>query len=627
MNINIRKNKKMEKILNIGKVDMVDAILPGVIDFSNPMYLYMDDMYFSGIIITNYAIRQNINWILPLFNLDFNVNISMFYEKLNSTKVIRELTYHIGNIDGAIRTVNSNQQDIDIMQKAYEDSKYIRHKLQVEKEELYNLCIYMSVFSKSLDEVKFNIARLEAICATMGLQTRRAIFRQEQVLNAMLPICKNSKDIKGAAARNVLTDGLTSTYPFISSELYDEEGILIGENTQNNSLIVVDRFCSSKYKNPNMCILGTSGAGKSFFVKLMILRNRYIRISQFVIDPDGEYFKLCNELGGTYIKVAPNSGQYINIMDIRENAFTDDEEKVGYLVNKLPKLKIFFSLLFKDMTDEEEILLEEKIVECYSKKGITFDDNSLYKSLEGKIRIKKVFKTSDEMPILEDLYKILNNSIETKRLALKLKPYISGGLSFFNQYTNIDLNNILLVADISRLTDESIPLSMYLIIDMFWDRIKQNRGEKKIIYIDEIWRLIGSSGNLETAEFIYKIFKTIRKFGGAATAITQDVSDFFMLEDGKYGKAVVNNSALKFVLQLEKEDIEILKEILNISEEEILKIRNFERGYGLLFSNKNRVVAKVEANKIEYSLITTDRKDFENDVKVLKNKDCKVLEK
>lgn len=611
MNIKINKNNKFDKIFNVGKNDLLDVLLPSYIDFSNPMYLQMDNMYFSGLIITNYSIRQNLGWILPLFNLDFNVDISMFYEKLDQKKVIRELTYYIGNIDGAIKSINNNQQDIDIMKKSYEDSKYIRHQMQVEKEELYNLCIYLSVFSKNLDELKFNITRLESVCCTMGLQTRQAIFRQEEILKVMLPICKNSRDLKESAARNVLGDGLISTYPFISSELYDEDGVLIGENTQNNSLIIIDRFDSDKYKNPNMCVLGTSGAGKSFFVKLMILRNRYNRISQFVIDPDGEYYKVCKELGGEYIKIGGSNKNYINIMDIRKNDFFDNEEKTGYLANKISDLKVFFNLLFKEMSYEEGIFLEEKIIECYLKKGITFDDNSLYKNSKDKIIINKVFKDFSEMPILSDLYECLNSKDETKRLALKLKPYINGSLSFFNHHTNIDINNKLIVADISEVNNEDISLAMYLIIEMFWNRIKQNRAEKKIIYIDEIWRLIGSLGNLETAEFIYKIFKTIRKFGGAATAITQDVSDFFSLEDGKYGKAIINNSSLKFILQLEKEDIKVLKETTDISEEEILKMRNFERGTGLLISNKNRVITKVYANKFEYNLITTDRKDLE----------------
>jgi len=538
----------------------------------------------------------------------------LFYEKLNTARTIRELTYYIGDISGAIKSVNSNQQDIDVIKKSCEDAKYIRHQMQVEKEELYNLCIYMSVFSKSLEELKFNLTRLEGICATLGLQTRRGLFRQEQIFNTMLPICLNTKDLRESSARNVLTEGLTSTYPFISSELYDESGILIGENTQNNSLIVIDRFDSKKYKNPNMCVLGTSGAGKSFFVKLMLLRNRYMGISQFVIDPDGEYYKVCNELGGTFIKLGNNNGQYINIMDIRENAFPDNEENAGYLSDKLSKLKNFFCLLFKNISEEEYVLLEEKIIECYKKKGITFDDESLYKEQDEKVRLKRAFKRLEEMPVLGDLYEILCTDEKTKTFSVLLKPYVDGSMSFFNHHTNIDLDNKLIIADISKMEEHTVPIGMYLVIDVFWDRIKQNRGDKKIIYIDEIWRLIGSSGNFQTAEFIYKIFKTIRKYGGAATAITQDVSDFFSLEGGKYGKAVVNNSALKFILQLEEEEMKVLKEVLKVSEEEVLKIKNFDRGYGLLFSNTNHVVAKIQANDDEYRLITTDRQDLNENV-------------
>ena len=600
---------KKEKNKNIIKSKIGDYILPSSIDFTNPSYLIMDNIYYAGLMIVNYSREQDVGWISPLFNLDFNIDISMFYEKLNSQKVIRELTYYIGDINGMIETANSNQEDIDIVKKSFEDAKYIRNKMQVEKENLYNLCMYISVFAKSLEELKFNTERIEGICATMGLQTRRALFRQEQVLNTMLPICENSNDLKKSAERNVLTEGLTSTYPFISSELYDDEGILIGENVQNSSLILIDRFNSSKYKNSNMCVLGTSGAGKSFFVKLMILRNRYLGISQFIVDPDSEYKKLCDSLDGTYIKFGSGEEKYINIMDIKENDFSDDEENKGYLLDKILKLKVFFSLILKDVDNDELILLEDKIIECYSNFGITFDDNSLYKDYKNKLQIKKIFKTNDEMPILGNLYEILKEDIKTQRIALKLKPYVSGSFSYFNHHTNIDLDNILIVADISKLNEEIMPAGMYLIIDTFWNRIKKNRGEKKIIYMDEIWRLIGSSGKNETAEFIYKIFKTIRKYGGAATAITQDISDFFSLENGKYGKAVLNNSALKFILQLEEEDIRMLDAVVKLSEEEILKIKTFERGYGLLFAEKNRVVAKIEANKTEYGIITTDRRD------------------
>lgn len=598
-------------LFKLGELDWKDNILPSSLDFRNPEYFCMDGYFYSGVIVVDYPKGTNSNWITTLLNIDFNVDLSVFYEKLDSSKVIREITYHIGDMGGVLKTVNQNQQDIDIIKSSYEDAKYIRKQLQVNKEELYYLCMYFLVYADNLEELKFNLERLEGICASIGLKTRRGLFRQEQIFNTMLPILKNDKDIKESSARNVLTETLSSTYPFISSEIFDDEGILIGENSQNKSLVIIDRFNSSKYKNSNMCVLGTSGAGKSFFVKLMILRNRYLGISQFVIDPEGEYFKVCKSLNGTYIRIGSKSNTFINIMDIRENDFSDDKENGGYLSEKINKLKAFFSLVFTDITKDEEVLLEEKLIECYENKGITFNDLSLFEEENGTINIKRKFKSTNKMPTLEDLYNLLINDDKTYKLGALLKPYVNGSLSFFNNYTNVDLRNKLIVTDISGLEETSIPLGMYLVIEIYWDRIRQNRSEKKIIYMDEIWRLIGSSASLYTAEFVYKIFKTIRKFGGGATAITQDISDFFAFDEGKYGKAVINNSALKFILQLEEEDMKVLSEVISLSEEEIVKIKTFSRGNGLLFADKNHIALKVEANAEEYKLITTDRRDLE----------------
>lgn len=605
-NIKIKDKLKLNEF-NIGKNDWLDCILPDSINFNDPRFFEMDTFFYSGLIIVNYPKEQRINWLSPLISLDFNVDISMFYEKLEPGKVVREITYHIGDMGGALKTVSQNQQDIDIIKSSYEDAKYIRNQIQVNKEDLYHLCIYCLVYEKDFEQLKINLERLEAVCASMGLQTRRAIFRQEQVFNAMLPIGYNDRDIKEAAAKNVLTEGLSGAYPFVSTELYDVEGILIGENSQSKSLIIIDRFDSSKYKNANMCVLGTSGAGKSFFVKLMILRNRYMGIRQFVVDPDGEYSKVCKALNGFYINVNSMSDTFINVMDIRESISLDEG---GYLSNKLKKLKTFFSLVFGNMTNEDEVFLEEKLINCYLKYGITFDDETLYKECE-KISIKKRFKSYDDMPVLEDLYYELNNDEKTKRLAVLLKPCVFGSLSFLNKRTNIDLDNKLIVADIHQLEEKYMSICMYIIVDLFWDKICENRGEKKVIYMDEIWRLIGSTGNLYTAEFVYKIFKTIRKFGGGATAITQDVADFFDFEGGKYGRAIINNSTLKFVLQVEEEDCKILKDVVSLSKEEEIKLKTLQRGNGLLIAGKNHIMVKVEANKEEYKLITTDRKDME----------------
>lgn len=599
-------DKINSKQVKLGRIDWLDSILPDAINFSNPRCFEMDTFFYSGLIIVNYPKEMRLNWISPLISLDFNVDISIFYEKLESSKVIREITYHIGDMNGALKSVSQNQQDIDIIRSSCEDAKYIRNQMQVNKEDLYHLCIYCLVYEKDMEKLKLNIERLEAICASMGLQTRRAIFRQEQIFNSMIPVCNNNKDIKESAARNVLTEALTSTYPFISTELYDVDGVLIGQNAQSKSLIIIDRFDSEKYKNANMCVLGTSGAGKSFLVKLMILRNRYMGVKQFVIDPDGEYSKVCNALEGVYITVNSMSKFSINIMDIREEISIETE---SYLSNKLKKLRTFFSLMFGEITKEEEVFLEEKLIKCYSKFGITFDDSTLFEECE-KISVKKKFKKTDKMPILQDLYQELDNDVKTKRLAILLKPCVFGSLSFLNRSTNVNLDNKLIVADIHQLEEKYIPICMYVIIDVFWDKICENRAEKKIIYMDEIWRLIGSAGNLYTAEFVYKIFKTIRKFGGGATAITQDVSDFFDFEDGKYGRAIINNSALKFILQVEEEDSKVLREVVNLSKEEEAKIKTFHRGNGLLVAGKNHIEVKVEANCEEYKLITTDRKDM-----------------
>ena len=607
---NLKKNVKKNSGIFDAIVSPKDIFLPDYIDLHNPKYIECDGVYSAGIMVVNYARKQEAGWILRLLELNFDADISMFYEKLDFHRVIRDLTYYIGNIHTAIRSVNQNQQDIDLLETSCEDAKYIRREMQVNKEELYHLCMYISVSAETLDLLNFNLEKLEGICSAMGLATRRAVFRQKELLETMLPIGENPDVLKSGAVRNVLTDGLSGTYPFVSSELYDEDGVLIGMNNYNHSLIVVDRFNSALYKNANMCVLGTSGAGKSFLVKLMILRNRYLGIQQFVIDPDSEYRNVCKSVDGTFLEISPSSGTYINVMDIRENRRDGREEK-GYLSEKLSRLKVFFSLILKDLTEAEERILEEKLIECYRKFGLTFEDESLFLQEDGKLRIKPKFRELNSMPILEDFYKVLVEDDKAQGLAVRLKPFVYGAYSYFNHRTNIDLENKLIVADISQMDSTIIAASMYSVIELFWDKIQESRGTKKIIYLDELWRLIGSAGNQYTADFVYKIFKTIRKYGGAATAITQDVADFFDLEGGKYGKAIINNSALKFVLQLEEEDIGILKNILKLSEEEAFKIRNFERGNCLFYAGKNHVEAKIQAYDYEYDLITTDRADLE----------------
>ena len=559
----------------------------------------MNNIFFSGLLIVDYY-REFTDLILKeIIKLNIGLNISIFYEKQDTFKTIKELTYFIGNVGVDLKDKNENREDIEIASFTYNDAKYIRKEMQINNQELYYIYMYISVFSKDKNEIDFFIEKVESVLNSNGLISKKANFRQEQVFLACLPIVENGEDIKNASRRNVLTDGLVSTYPFISNSIFDENGIYIGKNLYNNSLIFIDIFNKEKYKNSNICIFGTSGAGKSFFSKIFALRNRMLDIEQYVIDPEREYDKLCNSIDGTLIKLGPSFNTYINVLDIREDSLEDEEN--GFLITKINKLKGFFKLI-TDINNENWAILEGEIIKTYNKKGISFDDNSLYKS-DNTFSVKPIFKDAKDMPILKDLYENIKENKKLKEITLKLYPFVYGSLKFFNEYTNIEINNKFIVADVYELGEENLKYGMYVFVDLFWDKIKKNRNVKKAIYLDEIWRLIGISSNTEVATFIYKIFKTIRKYSGSAISITQDISDLFSLDEGMYGKCILNNSSFKAFFNLEEENILILDKYSNLTEEEKININSFKRGECLLWGGDAHTIAKIECSQYEKNLI------------------------
>ena len=332
----------------------------------------IDNIYYSSLLIINYDREQTDLILKAIIDTNIDINISIFYEKQDTYKTIKDLTYHIGNVGAELKDSNQNRQDIDIAAFTYNDAKYIRKEMQINNEELYYLYIYINTFSDNLKDLEYLLNKIEGILQSRGMQTRRAFFRQEQAYSACLPLMKNNELIKEVSRRNVLTSGLVATYPFISSSIFDDNGIFIGTNIYNNSMVFIDRYNTEKYKNANMCIFGTSGAGKSFYTKLLILRYRLMGYEQYVIDPEREYNNLCKNLDGTLLKIGPSSNTYINILDIREESIEDNEQ--GYLANKISKLIGFFNLIFGELDEERKAILEEKLIELYKIKNITFDD-------------------------------------------------------------------------------------------------------------------------------------------------------------------------------------------------------------------------------------------------------------
>ena len=609
-NIFNKNKKEINDNFFEGARDEKDKIAPAYINMQNPKYLEIDNLYYSGLIVVDYYREQTDIILKSLIETNINMNISIFYEKQDSFKAIKDLTYHIGNVGVELKESNQNREDIDIAAFTYNDAKYIRKEIQVNNEDIYFLYIYISIYADSIKELEYYLNKIEGITQSKGMQTRRANFRQEELFLSCLPIMENNKSIKESAKRNVLTSGLLATYPFISSTIFDQNGIFIGTNIYNNSLVFIDRYDNQKYKNANICIFGTSGAGKSFYTKLLILRYKLLGIKQYIIDPEREYNNLCNTLKGIEIKIGPNSNTYINVLEIRKESLEEGES--GYLATKIGKLIGFFNLIFGELNEEEKALIEDKLIETYKRKDINFDDKSLYIETIKNNKVKRYFKEPKDMPILEDLYNVLGEDERTKKFQIKLIPFVKGSMKFFNNISNVKLDNELIVADIYDLGEENLKYGMYLFTEIFWDKIKENRNEKKAIYLDEIWRLIGVTSNKEVASFIYKIFKTIRKYGGSGVAITQDISDIFSLDNGTYGKSILNNSSIKTFFALEEENIKILSEYSNLSEKEKVEIKSLKRGECLMFVGDDHILTKIECSDLEQKILEGECIDEEN---------------
>ncbi len=571
-----------------GTFNLKDYLSPSYISLNNPKYIEIDGIYYSSLLVVNYIREQNDLIFQNIIDTDENIYISIYYEKQDTYKVIKDLTYNIGNVGVDLEKIGKARQDYEIAAFTYNDAKYIRRELQINNEELLFFYTYITTFSDNKKELENKINKIEGMLRSKGMQSKRAYFRQEQTLKTNLPFMINDNEVKEVTKRNILTNSIPATYPFLSSSIFDENGVFIGTNINNNSLIFIDKYNRDKYKNSNLCIFGTSGSGKSYFTKLMILRNSLFGLEQYVIDPDREYDSLAKTLNASIIKIGPSSHTYINLFDIRKESL--EEEQKGYLSTKINKIIGFFNLIFGNLDEKDRAVLEEKIILTYKNKGITFDDKSLYKN--GK------FKTSEDMPTLIDLYKKLEGSMK-----IKLRPFVEGSLDFFSQKTNVKLDNKLIIADIYDLGEENLKFGLFLFVELFWDKIKRDRTTHKSIYLDEIWQLIGVTSNKEVASFIYKIFKTIRKYGGSAVAITQDVSDLFSLENGVYGRSILNNSEIKVFFNLEEENLKVLEKNLNISEKEKIEINSLRRGECVMFVGKEHILVKIESADFEKEII------------------------
>lgn len=584
------------------------VVAPASVDLQHGSYIVMDGIYHAYLMVpsTGFNPRVVAGWTSLFVNAGEGIDVDFYFQREAKERIQSKLGQQIRINRSRIKDASDTNTDFDDIEGAIKSGYYLKQGLS-NYEDFYYANIIVTVTADSLENLEWRIAEVRRLMVSQDMDIRPCLFRQEEAMRAVMPFCQLDRKLFERGKRNMLTSSAASCYPFTSYEMSDENGILLGVNKHNNSLVIVDIFNSRVYKNANMAILGTSGAGKTFTMQLMALRMRRKGTQVFIIAPlkGHEFLRACKNVGGEFISISPASKQCINIMEIRRidqtaNAIIDGViNENSILARKIQQLHIFFSLLIPDMNHEEKQLLDEALIRTYALKGITHDNDSLIDPDD-----PSKYRT---MPLLEDVYNILMDSQETKRLGNILNRLVHGSAKTFNQQTNVDLSNPYTVLDISELTGDLLTVGMFLALDFVWDKAKEDRTKEKAIFIDEIWQLVGAGSNSMAAEFCLEIFKIIRGYGGAAIAATQDLNDFFALDGGKYGKGIINNAKTKIVLNLEDDEALRVQDALKLTDTEISNITRFERGNGLISTNSNHITVEFKASALEKQLITTDR--------------------
>lgn len=594
------------------RIPITEMFAPRELDFRHGNYVVIDGVYHTYLFVPSGRYRNRVpaGWMSLLVNAGEGIDVDLFLYKQDKVKTIERIGRRIRLNRSKIKDTSDTNTDFDDLAESIQAGYYLKNGLSA-NEDFYYICILITVTGYTPKEVEWRAREMRKLLNAQDMDTVSCIFKEEQAFRSALPLLKLDKSIYERSKRNVLTSGAASCYPFTSFEMSDKDGILMGVNTANSSLVIIDIFNSMVYKNANIAIMGTTGAGKTFLLQLMALRMRRKNIQVFIIAPDKghEFARACTNIGGAYIKISPGSSNCINIMEIRKRDSAANQLLDGTvteqseLASKIQGLHIFFSLLIPDMTHEERQLLDEALVTTYYNKGITYENESL-NDPENPEQYRA-------MPILGDVYQILIEKPETKRMANILARLVHGSASSFNQQTNIDRQNKYMILDISELSGDMLPVGMYVALDYVWSKTKEDRTAEKAIFIDEVWQLIGASSNEMAAEYVLEIFKIIRGYGGSAVCATQDFSDFMALKDGKYGRGIINACKTKIVLNLENDEAKKVQELLHLSDAERMEIVHFERGKGMISTNSNNLTLEFKASQLEKDLITTDRRDLQ----------------
>jgi type IV secretory pathway VirB4 component len=581
-----------EKTFRKGVLSVRDIIAPAAFKVE-ANHVRLGDMFLRTIFVVSYPRYISVGWFAPIINLNVTFDIAMYFYPVKSSVVLKQLKDKVGNIEAQIIADAEKGAARDpLRETALRDIENLRDSLTQGTEKFFQFGLYLTLYAEDLDELNRLSDQVEDIFGSRLVNSRRVYYQSEQGFNSTLPLGNDELYI----TFNMNSSPIASSFPFISSELTSDRGILYGVNRHNNSLIIFDRF---SLQNANSVVFATSGAGKSYAIKLEILRSLMLGTEIIVIDPEREYKHLSEAVGGTYVNISLASDNKINPFDL-PRAVGGDARPKDIIRSAVITIKGLIKIMIGNLDYNEDSLMDRALLETYAKKDITPDAD-----------LSKI-----EPPIMSDLEQVLDGMEGGAELAARLRKYTKGTFSgLLNNLTNVETDNQLVCFSVRDLEDELRPMAIYTIVNYIWN-IVRSEMKKRILVIDEAWWMMQ---NEDSAKFIFALVKRCRKYYLGVTTITQDVNDFLT---SPYGQAIVTNSSLQILLKQSPAAIEQIKKTFMLTEGEKYLLLECGLGEGIFFAGNKHVAMKVVASYTEDQLITSDpqqlleieeaKKDFAN---------------
>ncbi len=571
---------EVERSYKEGLTTLKDIIAPAALKFESS-YFELNGKFGRSFFVLAYPRFLSTGWLSFIINSEGSLDISMFITPIDSGMILKKLRNKVGEI-GSQMMINQEKGLVrdPMLETAYGDVEGLRDSLMQGTEKYFRFALYITIYAQDLKELEKNSSILESSLGAKLIVTKRALLQMEQGFNSTLPLAGDQLDV----SNNLNTSPLSTTFPFVSSDLTSNDGILYGINRHNNSLILFDRF---QMENANAVVFAKSGAGKSYAIKLEILRSLMVGVEVVVIDPENEYQHLAEAVGGTYLNISLNSDFRINPFDLPA-AIGADEDQEDLMRSAVINLLSLFSLVLGSLDPSEEAMLDKAIWQTYANKDITGQSDL----------------TNVEYPVMTDLIDVLKEMVGGESLVQRLGKFTEGTFSgLLNQQTNVVLNNELLVFSIRDLEEQLRPIAMFIILGHIWN-IVRSKLKRRILVLDEAWILMQHE---DSARFVFGIAKRARKYYLGLTTITQDVADFMT---SSYGKPIVTNSSIQLLLKQSPAAVDVIAETFFLTEGEKYLLLESDVGEGIFFAGLKHAAIKIYASYVEDQIITTDPKQL-----------------